>query len=39
VGKNLPTSRGERIQVQLVEVDEVDRILLVPESEKGRHDG
>jgi hypothetical protein len=25
--------------VQLVEVDEVDRILLVPESEKGRHDG
>src|SRR3954466_3233323 len=23
VGKNLPTSRGERIQVQLVEVDEV----------------
>jgi len=39
VGKNLPTSRGERIQVQLVEVDEVDRILLVPEPEKGRHDG
>jgi pyrimidine operon attenuation protein / uracil phosphoribosyltransferase len=39
VGKNLPTSRGERIQVQLVEVDEVDRVLLVPESEKGRHDG
>jgi pyrimidine operon attenuation protein/uracil phosphoribosyltransferase len=39
VGKNLPTSRGERIQVQLVEVDEVDRVLLVPEPEKGRHDG
>ena len=39
VGKNLPTSRGERIQVQLVEVDEVDRVLLVPDSEKGRHDG
>jgi pyrimidine operon attenuation protein/uracil phosphoribosyltransferase len=39
VGKNLPTSRGERIQVQLVEVDEVDRVLLVSESEKGRHDG
>ena len=29
VGKNLPTARGERIQVQLVEVDEVDRVLLV----------
>ena len=39
IGKNLPTSRGERIQVQLVEVDEVDRVLLVPEPEKGRHDG
>jgi pyrimidine operon attenuation protein/uracil phosphoribosyltransferase len=36
VGKNLPTSRRERIQVQLVEVDEVDRILLVgaPEEEE-----
>jgi pyrimidine operon attenuation protein / uracil phosphoribosyltransferase len=31
VGKNLPTSRGERIQVHLVEVDEVDRVLLIPE--------
>jgi pyrimidine operon attenuation protein/uracil phosphoribosyltransferase len=30
VGKNLPTSRAERIQVELVEVDEVDRVLLVP---------
>jgi pyrimidine operon attenuation protein/uracil phosphoribosyltransferase len=30
VGKNLPTSRDERIQVQLVEVDEVDRVLLIP---------
>jgi len=30
VGKNLPTARGERIQVQLVEVDEVDAVLLVP---------
>ena len=29
VGKNLPTARGERVQVQLVEVDEVDRVLLV----------
>ena len=34
VGKNLPTSRGERIQVQLVEVDEVDRVLLVPAPEE-----
>lgn len=35
VGKNLPTSRGERIQVQLVEIDEVDSVLLVsvPEEE------
>ena len=39
VGKNLPTSHHERIQVQLVEVDEVDRVLLVNEPEKGRHDG
>jgi pyrimidine operon attenuation protein/uracil phosphoribosyltransferase len=30
IGKNLPTARGERIQVQLVEVDEVDAVLLVP---------
>ena len=29
VGKNLPTSRSERIQVQLVETDGVDRIVLV----------
>ena len=36
VGKNLPTSRDERIQVQLVEVDEVDRVLLVPNPEE-RH--
>jgi len=35
VGKNLPTSRGERIQVQLVEIDEVDRVLLVPNPEEG----
>jgi pyrimidine operon attenuation protein/uracil phosphoribosyltransferase len=34
VGKNLPTSRAERVQVQLVEVDEVDRILLVPAPEE-----
>ena len=34
VGKNLPTSRGERVQVHLVEVDEVDRVLLIPTSEE-----
>jgi pyrimidine operon attenuation protein / uracil phosphoribosyltransferase len=39
VGKNLPTARGERIQVQLVEVDEVDRILLVPTAEEESHRG
>jgi pyrimidine operon attenuation protein / uracil phosphoribosyltransferase len=35
VGKNLPTARTERIQVQLVEVDEIDSVLLisVPEEE------
>ncbi len=39
VGKNLPTSRDERIQVQLVEVDEIDQILLVPKPEERSHDG
>jgi pyrimidine operon attenuation protein / uracil phosphoribosyltransferase len=39
VGKNLPTARTERIQVQLVEVDEVDQILLVPAAEEASHDG
>ena len=34
VGKNFPTARGERIQVQLVEVDEVDQVLLVPAPEE-----
>ena len=34
VGKNLPTARSERIQVELVEVDEVDRVLLVPATEE-----
>ncbi len=29
VGKNLPTARNEHVQVQLLEVDEVDRVLLV----------
>jgi pyrimidine operon attenuation protein/uracil phosphoribosyltransferase len=35
VGKNLPTSRGERIQVQLLEIDEVDRVVLVPGESAG----
>ena len=34
VGKNLPTSRDERIQVQVVEIDEVDCVLLVPSPEE-----
>jgi pyrimidine operon attenuation protein / uracil phosphoribosyltransferase len=34
VGKNLPTARGARIQVQLLEVDEIDQVLLVPEPEE-----
>jgi len=34
VGKNLPTSREERIQVQLLEVDEVDQVLLVASREE-----
>ncbi|MFL5916446.1 MAG: bifunctional pyr operon transcriptional regulator/uracil phosphoribosyltransferase PyrR [Gaiellaceae bacterium] len=42
VGKNLPTARAERIQVQLVEVDEVDAVLLVSRlagSAGGKADG
>ncbi len=34
VGKNLPTSRDQRVQVQLLEVDEVDEVVLVEESEE-----
>jgi pyrimidine operon attenuation protein / uracil phosphoribosyltransferase len=37
VGKNLPTGRGERIQVELVEIDERDGVFLVGESEDGVH--
>jgi pyrimidine operon attenuation protein/uracil phosphoribosyltransferase len=36
VGKNFPTHRDERIQVQLVEVDEVDQVLLRTEREDQR---
>jgi len=35
VGKNLPTAREERIQVELVEVDEVDRVLLITKEPNG----
>ena len=35
VGKNLPTGRDERIQVQLLEVDEIDAVLLVSSPEEG----
>src|ERR671938_33170 len=34
VGKNFPTHRDERIQVQLVEVDELDQVLLIPAPEE-----
>ncbi|HLB03422.1 MAG TPA: bifunctional pyr operon transcriptional regulator/uracil phosphoribosyltransferase PyrR [Gaiellaceae bacterium] len=34
VGKNVPTARGEHVQVQLLEVDELDRVLLVPVPEE-----
>jgi pyrimidine operon attenuation protein/uracil phosphoribosyltransferase len=32
VGKNVPTAKGEHVQVQLLEVDEVDRVLLTVEA-------
>jgi pyrimidine operon attenuation protein/uracil phosphoribosyltransferase len=38
VGKNLPTARHERVQVQLVEVDEVDRVILIGGSEEADHE-
>jgi pyrimidine operon attenuation protein / uracil phosphoribosyltransferase len=39
VGKNFPTHRDERIQVQLLEVDEVDRVLLIPAAEEASPNG
>ena len=36
VGKNLPTARSERIQVELEETDGADRILLVAAPEEAR---
>jgi pyrimidine operon attenuation protein/uracil phosphoribosyltransferase len=38
VGKNLPTARGERLQVEVVEVDEIDQVLLIGEREEGGDD-
>jgi len=38
VGKNLPTARRERVQVELVEIDEVDQVLLLGEAEEGDDD-
>jgi len=29
VGKNLPTARSERVNVELVETDELDRVVLI----------
>jgi pyrimidine operon attenuation protein/uracil phosphoribosyltransferase len=37
VGKNLPTARSERVHVELVEIDEVDRVLLVRENDGSDH--
>ena len=34
VGKNLPTARGDRVQVELNEVDEIDRVILVDGGEQ-----
>jgi pyrimidine operon attenuation protein/uracil phosphoribosyltransferase len=36
VGKNLPTTPTERVQVELVEIDEVDRVVLL--GEEADHD-
>ena len=38
VGKNLPTAREERIQVELVEIDERDGVFLVGEREDDERD-
>jgi len=38
VGKNLPTGRNERVQVELMEIDEVDRVMLVTEPDGGDND-
>jgi pyrimidine operon attenuation protein / uracil phosphoribosyltransferase len=38
VGKNLPTGRNERVQVELMEIDEIDRVVLMTEREGGDDD-
>ena len=38
VGKNLPTARDERVQVQLLEVDEVDRVAARRRAEEENDD-
>jgi pyrimidine operon attenuation protein / uracil phosphoribosyltransferase len=38
VGKNLPTGRNERVQVELMEIDEIERVVLMTEREGGDHD-
>ncbi|MCW2965463.1 MAG: pyrR [Actinomycetia bacterium] len=38
VGKNLPTGRNERVQVELVEIDEIDQVMLVTERESADND-
>jgi pyrimidine operon attenuation protein/uracil phosphoribosyltransferase len=38
VGKNLPTGRNERVQVELMEIDEIDRVMLVTEREGSDND-
>ena len=38
VGKNLPTARGERVQVQLAEIDGADSVMLVPAVREVRAD-
>ena len=37
VGKNLPTGRNERVQVELMEIDEIDQVMLVTEREGADH--
>ena len=39
VGKNLPTSRRESIQVRLAEVDGEDAVLLIPAPDNGGSNG
>ena len=38
VGKNLPTGRNERVQVELVEIDEIDRVMLIGAQEEIEND-